>query len=70
MRSPVGSGRRSFLEMCLICIDFDRGALNVQEARRAFREMRAALPEEHASAVEAKLKEAAAREAETSSDQP
>ena len=41
--------------MCLICIDFDRGALRPQEARRALREMREGLDEAHAKEVEQKL---------------
>ncbi|MET0387709.1 MAG: hypothetical protein ABW321_17190 [Polyangiales bacterium] len=38
--------------MCIICIDFQRGALRPQEARRALREMRDALPAEHAREIE------------------
>jgi hypothetical protein len=41
--------------MCLICIDFDRGALKPTEARRALREMREKLPESHVREVEQKL---------------
>jgi hypothetical protein len=44
--------------MCLICIDFDRGALKLSEARRAFGEMRVKLGEAHAKEVEKKLEEA------------
>jgi hypothetical protein len=44
--------------MCIICIDFDRGALKLQEARRALGEMRAGLDAEHAAEVEQKLAEA------------
>lgn len=44
--------------MCLICIDFDRGALKLREARRALGEMRAGLDREHAREVEKKLDEA------------
>ena len=47
--------------MCLICIHFDRGALNLNEARRALGEMRPALAPEHALEVEAKLDEAEER---------
>ncbi len=41
--------------MCLICIDFDRGALKPREARRALREMREGIGSEHAKEVEQKL---------------
>ena len=41
--------------MCLICIDFDRGALKPREARRALREMREGIGSEHAKEVELKL---------------
>jgi len=41
--------------MCIICIDFERGALKPQEARRALREMRGGLPEAHVKEVEKKL---------------
>lgn len=44
--------------MCLICIDFDRGALQLREARRALGEMRASLDREHVREVEKKLDEA------------
>jgi len=44
--------------MCLICIDFDRGALKLREARRALGEMRASLPSEHVKEVEKKLDDA------------
>jgi len=44
--------------MCLICIDFDRGALNLNDARRALGEMRVSLDAAHAAEVEAKLERA------------
>lgn len=44
--------------MCLICIDFDRGALKPREARRALGEMRASLDREHVKEIEKKLDEA------------
>lgn len=44
--------------MCIICVDFDRGALKPQEARRALREMRQGLDTAHASELEKKLDEA------------
>jgi hypothetical protein len=51
--------------MCIICIDFDRGALKVSEARRALGEMRTKLDAEHVQEVEQKL-----AEAEQEDDQP
>lgn len=44
--------------MCLICVDFDRGALKLREARRALGEMRQTLDREHVQEVERKLDEA------------
>jgi hypothetical protein len=44
--------------MCLICIDFDRGALKLSEARRALGEMRVTLDQKHQQEVERKLAEA------------
>ena len=44
--------------MCIICLDFERGALRPQEARRALREMRASLDATHAKEIEKKLDEA------------
>ncbi|MEO8901319.1 MAG: hypothetical protein ABI488_06420 [Polyangiaceae bacterium] len=44
--------------MCIICIDFERGALKPREARRALREMREGLGSEHAQEVEKKLDDA------------
>lgn len=41
--------------MCLICIDFDRGALTAREARRALTEMVTKLDPEHVQEVEEKL---------------
>ena len=38
--------------MCIICIDFARGALKLAEARRALGEMRAKVGEGHAAEVE------------------
>jgi len=50
--------------MCLICIDFDRGALKVPEARRALGEMRDKLDPDHVREVERKLDAADQAEAE------
>jgi hypothetical protein len=44
--------------MCIICIDFNRGALRPAEARRALSEMRDSLPAEHVRELEQKLKDA------------
>lgn len=44
--------------MCLICVDFDRGALKLREARRALGEMRQTLDRQHVAEVERKLDEA------------
>jgi hypothetical protein len=53
--------------MCMICIDFDRGALKVKEARRALGEMRTKLDAAHVKEVEEKL-DRAAPEAPSQSD--
>ena len=44
--------------MCIICIDFERGALKPKEARRALGEMRQGLDPSHAKELEKKLDEA------------
>jgi hypothetical protein len=44
--------------MCIICVDFDRGALKLTEARRALGEMRSTLDAAHAREVADKLDEA------------
>ena len=44
--------------MCLICIDFDRGALKLREAKRALGEMRTKLDAQHLKEVEQKLERA------------
>jgi len=44
--------------MCLICVDFDRGALNLREAKRALGEMRSTLEAQHLKEVEKKLDDA------------
>lgn len=44
--------------MCLICIDFDRGALKLREAKRALGEMRSTLDAQHLKEVERKLDDA------------
>jgi len=42
--------------MCIICVDFQRGALRPHEARRALREMRETLSEEHVRELEETLR--------------
>jgi hypothetical protein len=44
--------------MCLICIELDKKAMSVKEARRALGEMVAKVGADHAREVEAKLDEA------------
>ena len=44
--------------MCLICIELDRSAMNVKEARRALGEMRVKLDAAHVEEVEKKLDQA------------
>lgn len=44
--------------MCIICIDFERGALKLKEARRALGEMRTGLDEAHVREIEQKLDQA------------
>lgn len=44
--------------MCLICIELDRSAMNVKEARRALGEMRVKMDAKHLEEVEQKLDEA------------
>jgi len=51
--------------MCLICVDFNRGALRPSEARRALREMREELPDEHVRELERKLTEAEKKASQT-----
>lgn len=51
--------------MCLICIDFDRGALKLREARRALGELRSSLDPAHLKQVEQKLEEAERAQAES-----
>jgi hypothetical protein len=43
--------------MCIICIDYARGALKLTEARRALGEMRSTLDPKHVREVEQKLDE-------------
>jgi hypothetical protein len=50
--------------MCIICADFDRGALKLNEARRALREMVTTLDAGHARQVSEKLDRAEQEEPE------
>jgi len=52
--------------MCIICIDFARGALKLTEARRALGEMRAKVGEAHAEEVDRLLDLAEQEEPATS----
>jgi hypothetical protein len=54
--------------MCLICIDFERGALKLREARRALGEMRGGLEPQHVRELEAKLDEAEQAQDDAESD--
>jgi hypothetical protein len=47
-----------FPPMCIICIDFERGALKPKEARRALGEMREKLDPAHVAELEKKLADA------------
>ena len=55
--SATSENRATLIAMCLICIDFERGAMKVKEARRALAEIRTALDPEHVKEVEHKLAE-------------
>jgi hypothetical protein len=44
--------------MCIICIDYARGALKLDEARRALGEMRSTLDPKHVREVEKQLEKA------------
>jgi hypothetical protein len=44
--------------MCIICIDFARGALKLNDARRALGEMRSTLDPKHVREVEEQLAKA------------
>jgi hypothetical protein len=54
-------GRPKPMRMCLICIDFDKGKLTTQEARRAIGEMKAKLDTKHLAEVETKVAQAEAQ---------
>lgn len=55
--------------MCIICIDLARGALKLNEARRALGEMREQVGPAHAAELERQL-DAAEGEAEENAPQP
>jgi hypothetical protein len=50
------------MSMCIICVDFGRGALKLPEARRALGEMRGQLGAKHTREVEEKLDSAEAEQ--------
>jgi hypothetical protein len=56
--------------MCLICIEFDKAAMSVKEARRALGEMSVKLDAEHIEEVRAKLAKAEAEAAESDPSDP
>jgi hypothetical protein len=58
MRSTEGPPSPTLYGMCIICIDFARGALKVDEARRALGEMRNTLDPKHVREVEQQLEKA------------
>jgi hypothetical protein len=55
--------------MCLICVEFDKSAMTIKEARRALGEM-TALDKKHVSEVEAKLSAAERAAAKASPPKP
>ncbi|MGD0674006.1 MAG: hypothetical protein ABSC94_01225 [Polyangiaceae bacterium] len=55
--------------MCIICLDFEKGRMTANEARRALREMVPKVGAKHAEEVERALREAEAK-AGTSSHGP
>jgi hypothetical protein len=57
LHADLGGGVR-LTDMCLICVDFDRGALKLREAKRALGEMRTTLDAQHLKEVEKKLNDA------------
>ena len=57
-RWPAARLPRMISSMCIICVDFERGALKLNEARRAFGEMRSTLDAAHARELAEKLDEA------------
>jgi len=57
-RSTEGPLSPTLSCMCIICIDFARGALKLDEARRALGEMRSTLDPKHVREIERQLKKA------------
>ena len=51
--------------MCLICIELDKSAMTLKEARRALGEMRVKLDAKHVAEVETKLDRAEAEAEKT-----
>jgi len=54
--------------MCIICIDFERGALKPREARKALSEMRDGMDARHVKEVEQKLDDAEPASSPTAGD--
>jgi hypothetical protein len=54
--------------MCLICVDFQKGRMNMLDARRAIGEMREKIGEEHTREVVKMLDKAAREEAKKKDD--
>jgi nicotinamidase-related amidase len=54
--------------MCLICVDFQKGRMNLRDARRAVGEMREKIGDEHAREVVEMLDDAARAAKETTTD--
>ncbi len=56
--------------MCIICVDFARGALKLREARRALGEMASDLDPEHVKEIEKRLADAEDEEPPTTPRRP
>lgn len=54
--------------MCLICVDFQKGRMNLRDARRAVGEMREKIGDEHTREVVAMLDKAADEKSDASKD--
>lgn len=68
----VDSGRAVpyLIEMCIICLDFQKGRLTSKEARRALGEMTVKIGREHAAEVERAITQAERDAAADSSATP
>ena len=54
------------MDMCIICVNFEKGRLTTQEARRALGEMVTTLDKEHVREIEEQLEKADAATAKPS----